>query len=333
MKKQQIQQQIQRKTQMTAYQKETVHDIFLNTIEWIEKYIELTYKNEFPDWEKKKQIWNINITRKDIYENPKKAEEALASQLHLFALTLEEDTSVEFEKELKQEFYKWISAVGIDINNCPERLKHFIFGLNELFEGNYEKIRQDIANRKREVEMDSPEYMDGFMKVFARTQASMRKEVEIAKSMEGKNPDEIKFSNFGSGDSEQGEQIFKGIASSVTDSHGGFYFKQQKGQTTNPQQLTNSEIIQDVRQNPQNWRLDEIIIDLGENRQENVLIHRSARLDDYNQRTGKLNFEGNSIYRANRFVSEEQTQINQALNISQQSTQVQQQTSYQWKWQ
>jgi hypothetical protein len=57
-----------------------------------------------------------------------------------------------------------------------------------------------------------------------------------------------------------------------------------------------------------------------------VLIHQSARLDDYNQQTGRLNFEGNAIYQANRFNAEEQAQINQALNISQQ--QVQQQIPY-----
>jgi hypothetical protein len=56
-----------------------------------------------------------------------------------------------------------------------------------------------------------------------------------------------------------------------------------------------------------------------------VLIHQSARLDDYNQQTGRLNFDGNTIYRANRFSAEEQAQINQSLNISQQqSVQVQQ---------
>ena len=49
-----------------------------------------------------------------------------------------------------------------------------------------------------------------------------------------------------------------------------------------------------------------------------MLIHRSARLDDYDQRTGKLNFERNTIYRANRFSAGEQAEINQALNISQQ---------------
>jgi hypothetical protein len=55
--------------------------------------------------------------------------------------------------------------------------------------------------------------------------------------------------------------------------------------------------------------------------QENVLIHQSANLDDYDQQTGRLRFDRNVIYRANRFSTEEQNQVNQALNISQQQTQ------------
>jgi len=95
-----------------------------------------------------------------------------------------------------------------------------------------------------------------------------------------------------------------------------FFPQQQIQQLNSHQQRTNSEIIQDIRQNPRNWRIDDVIIDLGENRQENVLIHQSTNLDDYDQQTGKLNFDGNAIYRANRFSAEEQVQINQALNIS-----------------
>jgi len=60
-----------------------------------------------------------------------------------------------------------------------------------------------------------------------------------------------------------------------------------------------------------------------------VLIHQSAQLNDYDQRTGRLNLEGNAIYRADKFSAEEQAQINQALNISQQSTQAQQ-PPYKW---
>src|SRR4051812_5528103 len=90
------------------YEKQIVHDIFLCTINWLEKYIELTYKKEFPDWESRKQIRNNPhlITRKDIYENPKRAESALATQLHLFSSCLEEDVTPEFHEELKQEFYQ-----------------------------------------------------------------------------------------------------------------------------------------------------------------------------------------------------------------------------------
>jgi len=103
MKRQQIQQQIQ----MTAYQKKTVHDIFLTVMEWFEKYVEVAYKNEFPDWERRKQIRdNLTIKRMDIYGNPQKAEKTLSSQLHLFAATLEEDTTPQYQQELKQEFYQ-----------------------------------------------------------------------------------------------------------------------------------------------------------------------------------------------------------------------------------
>jgi hypothetical protein len=98
---------IQRKTQMSAYEKKTVYGIFRATIEWFEKYVEIVYEKEFPNWENKKQIRdNFSVTRKDIYENPKSAEKGLACQLQLLSSVLEEDTSVEFEKELKQEFYK-----------------------------------------------------------------------------------------------------------------------------------------------------------------------------------------------------------------------------------
>jgi len=72
--------------------------------------------------------------------------------------------------------------------------------------------------------------MDYMTKIFSHTQAVMYKEGKIRESMEGKNPNEIKFDNFGGGSSEQGEQVFKGIAKSVADSHRDFYFKEQKGQ-------------------------------------------------------------------------------------------------------
>jgi len=73
----------------------------------LEKYIEIAYKNEFPDWENRKQVRdNLTIKRTDIYQYPKRAEATLSSQLHLFEGALEDDASPEFREELKQEFYK-----------------------------------------------------------------------------------------------------------------------------------------------------------------------------------------------------------------------------------
>lgn len=92
--------------------------------------------------------------------------------------------------------------------------------------------------------------------------------------------------------------------------------------------------FQNVRQNPRNWRIDEIVVEydnFGRTRQENVLIHQSANLNDYDQ-TGKLNLAGNPIYQASRFSAEEQAQINQALNINQQQAQIEQ-PPYKWSWQ
>jgi hypothetical protein len=73
------------------------------SIEWLEKYIEIAYKNELPDWESRKQIRdNITIKRTDIYSNPEKAKKAFATQMFLFGTSLE-DTPL-FREDLKKEF-------------------------------------------------------------------------------------------------------------------------------------------------------------------------------------------------------------------------------------
>jgi hypothetical protein len=317
-------QQIQKQEQITAYDKKVTHDLFLITMEWLEKYIEIVYKNEFPDWEQRKQIHDNNIKRTDIYSHPERAENTLSTQLLLFEST-SGDKAPFIREEIKQEFYQWINAVGIDANNCPEKLKHYLFGINEILEGRGEKIRRDVENKKRIVDPHSPEYMEQMKNLFVHNQVASREEIKTEKSLEGKTHLDMEIESKFGGNVEQGEEAFNLIAGVVSTSHGSdFHFFPQK------EQRTNSEIIQDIRQNPRNWRIDEIIIDLGENRQERVLIHQSARLEDYDQRTGKLNFVGNAIYQASRFNAEEQAQINQALNISQQSAQVQQQKPYKW---
>jgi len=98
---------------------ERTYRLFVETITWLEKYIELTYKNGFLNWENPKQIGdNLISERNDIYEHSKRAEETFLNQLHLLEGILKNDASSEFRRELKQEFNKWIKTVAIDFDYC-----------------------------------------------------------------------------------------------------------------------------------------------------------------------------------------------------------------------
>jgi len=77
-------------------------------------------------------------------------------------------------------------VTGINADNCPERVKHFIFGINEILEGRGEKIVKDEEGMKRELDPSSPEYMRQMTEIFSHIQAPMQNEQEIEKSMAGK---------------------------------------------------------------------------------------------------------------------------------------------------
>ena len=243
MPRHQCQLQIQKQLPESAY------ILFVETMAWLEKYVELTYKNGFSDWENPKR---------NIYEYSKRIEETFLNQLHLLEGILKNDASPEFRWELKQEFNKWIKAAGIDLNNCPEKLKYFLFEINEVLEGGGKLERETTFFGHDETS-----------EMFSRFQSPLE--------------------------------------NSKICSQGCF------------QQWTNSQIFQDIANIPQNWRLDEIPIEIDSfgriKKQESVLIHRSARGDGFDPE-GKLDFTNNPIYRASRFNEEEIKEINRTLNIS-----------------
>jgi DNA modification methylase len=127
-----------------------------------------------------------------------------------------------------------------------------LFGFNEIFEGRSEKIRKEIENRKRDIEIESPEYLEKLSQMFADTQPTTHREMEIEKSLRGKTGRDIEIESKFSGSVEQGQKAFKQIAESIGGSHQDFHFKEQKGQQAIPQWRVNSEIIQDIKQNPRN---------------------------------------------------------------------------------
>jgi hypothetical protein len=349
-KKNQIR-QIQAQESLSAYDRKTTHDIFFMTMEWLEKYIEIA--GYYPDWENRKQIKNNNIKRKDIYGNPEKVENSLSTQLVLFKDALDDDPSF-LRDEIKEEFYRWVNSTSIDSENCPERLKHFLFGINEIIEGRGEKIQRDIENRKRILDPNSPEYMEQMNKVFAHIQNPMHNERETRKYLENKTHRDIEIgSKFGGGNSERGKQAFGQIADSVSGRHSDFYFFPQKIRNPNynpltddpseeflssstskssttqpvvdPQQLTNVQVIQEFKNNRQDWRIDEVITEydnLGNaTKREQALIHKSAEIG----LNGEV-YGSQPVYPVRRFNQEEIGKINEILSSSQ-SLQPQTQTS------
>lgn len=314
MKKQQIQQQIT----VSAYEAKTIYDTFRNTLEWLEKYIEKS--GYYPDWQSRKQIHDNEIQRADINSINIVEIRNLFSTV-LFGLRHMVRNKPPFIREqLAEEFYKWFDKSGIDSNNCPSELTQCLVNIHEVLEGRgeefaEERIRQADENIEK---LSKEERTKKFNEAFTSYHEPLRKEHEKAKSLENQTYKSIAFENNFEGDAERGKATFRLIVGSSS------------SQSNNPQQRTNSEILQDIRQNPRNWRTDEIITDLGENRQETVLIHQSACLDDYDQQTGRLNLVNNPVYQASRFSAEEIAQINQALNISQQQSAQVQQPPYKW---
>ena len=315
MKKQQIQQQIT----LSAYERKTVHDLFLRTMNWLEKYIEIT--GYYPDWEKRKQLHNDWIKRTDI-DTPEKAEKALSNRLIAFGRILDSEVESDspFLEELKAEFYQWINVTGIDVNNCPERLKHFVFGFNEILEGRLEKIEKDSENKKQKLDTDAPGYLKELTKVFVDIQEPIQNEREVKESLAGKTHLDIEIENKFGGNVEQGEQTFNLIASAVSVSHGDnfhFFPQQTQQQSTSLTDDENSDIIRNVQQNRNFWKIETI-------QGQTWLIHSSAQ--------GTDSEVGTLIHNRQRFTDNEWGQIQQVINASQQQQAQQQQQSYQWSW-
>ncbi|CAI2180216.1 15123_t:CDS:10 [Funneliformis geosporum] len=245
---------------------------------------------------------NLTIKRTDIYRNHKKLEETLSTH-----------------------------ATGIDANNCPEKLKHYLFGVNEILEGRGGKILKDAENRERDVEMDSPEYLEQMSRLFTNAHSSMRNEREVGKSLEGKTHTQINIeSKFGGGNAEQGEQVFNQISSAVTRSHNSFRFYPQKEQQSaiateidgfggiKKQELVVyfvdeiKWVIREFKENPGDWKI-------GMDGGQTYLIHNSAQGKDkiefgtliHNQQkfTGSLIFNSDAMIRVKDLNKAEQKAV------------------------
>jgi len=116
-------------------------------------------------------------------------------------------------------------------------------------DGNIEKVRKDMENRKREVEIDSPKYLEQMSKLFTNIQVPMHGERETQQNLEGKTHLDVRFgSRFSSGSAEQGEQFFNQIAGAVSNKHKDFHFFPQKDQQVFTSQ--NRVLTEIIKQSP-----------------------------------------------------------------------------------
>jgi len=307
--------QQQTQIQETAHEMELVVDIFHTTFEVLEEYIGKL--NHYPDWDSRRQLYRKKIVNSDY--TLEGFEDVFLTQLFIAKASVVNKPEF-FRNEVKKEFHKWINATGIDKNNCPERLKHFLFEINEILEGRGE----NIVNQTRELIKDRELTTDEALGFFGKFQGPMNKNRERGSLLEGKNWDEAENRDEIVGDFEQGKKVFSQISQGFGSEHASFdLFSEQKKrrgiQSTNPQQRTNSEIIRDVRQNPQNWRFDEVITEYypnGEAKEKKMaLIHNSAQIG-YD---GSVLDNNQPVYLAQKFSPEEIRQINEAKAISQSS--------------
>jgi len=213
--------------QLSAYKKQTVHELFRISLEWLEKYIEVAY----PNYKTRKQIHDNNIKRQDA-NDPSKIENMFAGSLFGFKSILEATGKPQFLcDEVKQEYYKCLDAKGVDVNNCPPRLGHFLFEINEILEGRGEKFERDAANRKNDIDSNSVEYQKAVNEVFTYIQSPLEDARNEHERLKGKSHKDIEFkNNFGSS-GKRAEQVFRQMAGKHD--YKDFYFFPQRERNPN----------------------------------------------------------------------------------------------------
>jgi len=313
--------QIQKSVVLSAYDKQVVQDVFFMTMEVLEKYIEKA--NYYSDWQVRRKIHDNKVTRE--FGSVEEAESVLSSNLVGLKMTLRNKPPFLVD-ELKEEYYKWINATGIDVNNITpqaERLKHWLFEVNEVLSGKGERFFQEVKKECHgHVEkMSNEEYERKMNEAFVSYNPQLNKERGIADSLEGKTYKDVESEKRFGGDNEKerGERAFGLIADTVVGKHGNFDYY-QKGSISLDNHPTNpEEVVLDIKTKPQDWTIDEIPTEINNfgwaKKQEHVAYCKHARLNDYDQQ-GKLNLNNNQIYLWENFNSLQRFEIKQAKNIS-----------------
>lgn len=303
--------------QETAHEMELAIDTFQNTLEALEEYIEKA--NYYPNWSSKRQIYRKSIA--DSNDTLEGFEDLFLTQLLIVKATINKKPDF-FRKEIQKEFHKWINSVGINDNSCPEKLGRYLFTIYEVLEGRGEQF----VNQTRELVKDVKLNPQDSLKFFSELQEPLNKNKKRGEILKGKSWNEVGNERRIDGDEQQGEKAFGKIAKIISN-QGDYNFYQSSYYSDHSRGLDNlhkhsgSKVIQEVKNNPQDWNLDEIPTETGSfnrtTKQEFVLFHRNYPIESFGGLTGgRLSFDGKLIYRWENFNAYERFEIKQAKNIS-----------------
>jgi len=228
------QQQLQK--QKTLHQMKLLLDNFHFMLEPLEEYIEKA--GYYPNFINKRQLYRRTL--KDSEGPLENDEDLFLSQVFIFASAIQEKPDF-FREVIREEFYKWIDYSGITAENCPEVLKHFLIEINNVINGDDEKIIRESRERLRGYEVDPKDIIG----LFSGLQEPLNRSRQQRKALEGKNWNELGDEDKFSGDFDLGKQKFEAIERSISIQHENFrlrYF----GESRPAQQVSDMEGIQQI---------------------------------------------------------------------------------------
>ena len=217
------QQQLLIQKQKTLHQVKLALDSFYNVLEPLEEFVDKA--GYYPDFRTKRQLYRRVIQDSEgTLENDKNL---LLSDLYIFSGAVEGEAGFIMEV-LKEDFYRWINYIGITAENCPERLKHFLIEINNVLEGNDEKIvrETDERDRVRAKKTDLKQVVE----VFSGLQQPLNRNRDQRKELGNRPWNELDDKDRLKGDADLGRKAFEQIERSVSISHESFQLWQRIGE-------------------------------------------------------------------------------------------------------
>ncbi|RGB23363.1 hypothetical protein C1646_774612 [Rhizophagus diaphanus] len=218
--------------QENAHSRLAAQKTFYSSMKWVEKVFEMYY----PDWVNRKQIPNSEAIKRDDLEydsqgSPLTKEQILKSYEKFLATAMsmlefkDEDVPPAIRDENKADFYRWIDATGITVNDCNPRLKCILRALYEILDGKENKASKDLDNLKPVPNPSAKAYLS----TFANLNRQKINESQQAQNLKGKKWNELNYEPKFFGNEQKGKIKLEQIINSISEyEYWKFYFVEQK---------------------------------------------------------------------------------------------------------